>query len=79
MKYAMIGSGKIGTALARTVKVVDAPFGKRPFRVHVDPTLDGADVAFAVMDRVRREMLHRVGLSELLTPSRAESRIVSNA
>lgn len=50
------------------VKVVDAPFGKRPFRVHVDPTQDGADVAFAVMDRVRAEMLHRVGLSDLLTP-----------
>src|SRR5882672_6758784 len=61
------------------VKVVDAPFGKRPFRVHVDPTEDGADVAFAVMDRVRSEMLHRVGLSELLTPVRAESRIVSIA
>lgn len=50
------------------VKVVDAPFGKRPFRVHVDPTEDGAEVAFAVIDRVRNEMLHRVGLSELLTP-----------
>jgi hypothetical protein len=34
------------------VKVVDAPFGKRPFRVHIDPTQDGADVAFTVMDRV---------------------------
>ena len=61
------------------VKVVDAPFGKRPFRVLIDPTHDGADVAFAVMDRVRTEMLHRVGLSELLTPARAESRIASNA
>ena len=50
------------------VKVVDAPFGKRPFRVHVDPTQDGADVAFAVMDRVRAEMLHRVGISDLLKP-----------
>ena len=29
---------------------------------------DGADVAFAVIDRVRREMLHRVGLADLLTP-----------
>jgi hypothetical protein len=55
------------------VKVVDAPFGKRPFRVHIDPTQDGAEVAFAVMDRVRTEMLHRVGLSELLTPAGAES------
>jgi NAD(P)-dependent dehydrogenase (short-subunit alcohol dehydrogenase family) len=50
------------------VGVVDAPFGKRPFRVHVDPTQDGADVAFAVIDRVRSEMLHRVGFSDLLTP-----------
>ncbi|WP_116138319.1 SDR family oxidoreductase [Trinickia diaoshuihuensis] len=50
------------------VKVVDAPFGKRPFRVHVDPTEDGANVGFTVLDRLRAEMLHRVGLSELLTP-----------
>jgi NAD(P)-dependent dehydrogenase (short-subunit alcohol dehydrogenase family) len=57
------------TAVAEAiVKVVDAPFRKRPFRVHVDPTEDGAEVAFAVIDRVRNEMLHRVGLSELLTP-----------
>ena len=50
------------------VGVVDTPFGKRPFRVHVDPTQDGADVAFAVIDRVRSEMLHRVGFSDLLKP-----------
>ena len=50
------------------VGVVDAPFGKRPFRVHIDPTQDGADVAFAVIDRVRNEMLHRVGFSDLLHP-----------
>jgi len=52
------------------VRVVSTPFGKRPFRVHVDPTQDGADVVFAVMDRVRVEMLHRVGLADLLAPSR---------
>jgi NAD(P)-dependent dehydrogenase (short-subunit alcohol dehydrogenase family) len=57
-----------GAVADAIVKVVDAPCGKRPFRVHIDPTQDGADVAFAVMDRVRAEMLHRVGLSELLTP-----------
>jgi NAD(P)-dependent dehydrogenase (short-subunit alcohol dehydrogenase family) len=51
------------------VKVVDAPFGKRPFRVHIDPTQDGADVTFAVMDRVRAEMLHRLGLGDLLVPA----------
>jgi NAD(P)-dependent dehydrogenase (short-subunit alcohol dehydrogenase family) len=50
------------------VKVVDTPFGQRPFRVHIDPTQDGADVAFAVIDRVRNEMLHRVGFSDLLHP-----------
>ncbi|HEY2021773.1 SDR family NAD(P)-dependent oxidoreductase [Paraburkholderia sp.] len=50
------------------VEVVDAPFGRRPFRVHIDPSQDGADVGFAVLDRIRAEMLHRVGMSELLTP-----------
>jgi len=50
------------------VRVVDTPFGKRPFRVHIDPTEDGADVAFAVIDRVRKEMLHRVGFSDFLKP-----------
>jgi NAD(P)-dependent dehydrogenase (short-subunit alcohol dehydrogenase family) len=50
------------------VKIVDTPFGQRPFRVHIDPTQDGADVAFGVIDRVRSEMLHRVGFSDLLHP-----------
>jgi NAD(P)-dependent dehydrogenase (short-subunit alcohol dehydrogenase family) len=50
------------------VKVVGTPFGKRPFRVHIDPTEDGANVGFAVLDRVRSEMLNRVGLSDLLRP-----------
>ena len=49
-------------------RVIDLPFGKRPFRVHIDPTEDGADVGFTVLDRVRAEMLHRVGLSDLLKP-----------
>jgi hypothetical protein len=61
------------------VKVVDAPFGKRPFRIHIDPTQDGPEVAFAVMDCVRTEMLHLVGLSELLTPAGVESKTASNA
>src|ERR1700716_1495519 len=50
------------------VKVVDAPFGKRPFRVHVDPTQDGAEVVNAVSDRVRAELLRRIGLGDVLTP-----------
>src|SRR5713226_7958705 len=50
------------------VRVVDAPFGKRPFRVHVDPTQDGAEVVNMVSDRVRAELLRRIGLDDLLTP-----------
>jgi NAD(P)-dependent dehydrogenase (short-subunit alcohol dehydrogenase family) len=50
------------------VRVVDAPFGKRPFRVHIDPTQDGAEVVNAVSDRVRAELLRRIGLDDLLTP-----------
>jgi NAD(P)-dependent dehydrogenase (short-subunit alcohol dehydrogenase family) len=50
------------------VKVVDAPFGKRPFREHVDPTQDGAEVVNMVLDRVRAEMLRRIGLADVLTP-----------
>ena len=60
----------VGAVAEAIVKVVDAPFGKRPFRVHIDPTQDGAEVAFAVIDRVRTEMLHRVRLDELLAPVR---------
>jgi NAD(P)-dependent dehydrogenase (short-subunit alcohol dehydrogenase family) len=51
-------------------EVVDTPFGKRPFRIHYDPTEDGANVGFAVLDRLRAEMLHRVGLSDLLKPAK---------
>jgi NAD(P)-dependent dehydrogenase (short-subunit alcohol dehydrogenase family) len=57
-----------GSVADAIVRVVDTPFGQRPFRVHIDPTQDGAEVAFAVIDRVRTEMLHRVGLDELLSP-----------
>src|SRR5258705_8868140 len=50
------------------VKVVDAPFGKRPFRVHYDPTQDGAEVVNMISDRVRAELLRRIGLTDVLTP-----------
>jgi hypothetical protein len=51
------------------VDVVNSPFGKRPFRVHIDPSEDGASVGFAVLDRLKSEMLHRVGLPDLLGPA----------
>ena len=52
------------------VRVVGMPFGQRPFRTHFDPTQDGAEVTNMVMDRMRSEMLHRVGLSDLLAPAK---------
>jgi len=60
----------VGAVAEAIVAVVDKPFGERPFRVHVDPSDDGASVAFAVIDRIRNEMLHRVGLSDVLHPRR---------
>ncbi|TDV41731.1 SDR family oxidoreductase [Actinophytocola oryzae] len=50
------------------VRVVAAPKGTRPFRVHVDPSDDGATVVNAVADRIRAEFLHRIGLADLLHP-----------
>ena len=58
----------LATNLFGTARRAEMAFGKRPFRVHVDPTRDGAEVAFGVIDRVRDEMLNRVGLSDLLAP-----------
>jgi NAD(P)-dependent dehydrogenase (short-subunit alcohol dehydrogenase family) len=48
------------------VRVVDLPLGKRPFRVHVDPANDGAEVVNGVADRVRTELLRNLGLADLL-------------
>ena len=53
------------------VRVVDAPFGKRPFRVHIDPADDGAEGVNGVADRVRRELLVNIGLGDLLKPAGA--------
>jgi NAD(P)-dependent dehydrogenase (short-subunit alcohol dehydrogenase family) len=50
------------------VAIVGAPYGRRPFRVHIDPASDGAEVVNAVGDRVRTEFLRRVGLGDLLAP-----------
>ncbi len=49
--------------------VVDTPFGKRPFRVHIDPSQDGAEIVNGVADRVRAEMFRRIGLEDLLKPT----------
>ena len=53
------------------VKVVDMPFGARPFRVHIDPANDGAEIVNGVADRVRAELLRNMRLADLLRPSTA--------
>jgi hypothetical protein len=50
------------------VKVVDMPFGQRPFRTHTDPSQDGCEIVNGVADRVRAEMFRRIGLEDLLQP-----------
>ena len=55
----------VADAIAR---VVALPFGKRPFRVHIDPSEDGAEIVNGVADRVRAELLRRIGLGDILTP-----------
>jgi NAD(P)-dependent dehydrogenase (short-subunit alcohol dehydrogenase family) len=50
------------------VKVVDMPFGKRTFRVHIDPAQDCCEVVNAVAYRIQAEFLRRVGLGHLLGP-----------
>jgi NAD(P)-dependent dehydrogenase (short-subunit alcohol dehydrogenase family) len=51
------------------VDVIGLPHGTRPFRVHVDPTNDGAEVVAAVADRMRVEFYRRAGLTDLLSTS----------
>ncbi len=59
---------RVAEAIAR---VVDAPQGRRPFRVHIDPSDDGCEIVNAVADRVRAEFLRRIGLGDLLSPRSA--------
>jgi len=51
------------------VKVVDMPFGKRPFPDPLRSDRRRRQCRLHVLDRLRAEMLHRVGLSDLLKPS----------
>lgn len=50
------------------VALIGKPSGTRPFRVHVDPSQDGAEIVNGVADRVRAELLRRLGLGDLLKP-----------
>ena len=52
------------------VKLVATPYGKRPFRVTVDPTDGGADEINKIGDRVRAAYLERAGMGDVLGPTR---------
>ncbi|MBY2985558.1 SDR family oxidoreductase [Rhizobium leguminosarum] len=58
-----------GAVAAAIVDVVGKPFGTRPFRVHIDPSEDGAEIVNGVADRVRAELFRRIGLDDLLKPA----------
>ncbi|MCE6076831.1 SDR family oxidoreductase [Agrobacterium vitis] len=58
-----------GSVAVAIVDVVNKPFGTRPFRVHVDPSHDGAEIVNGVADRVRAEMFRNIGLQDLLKPT----------
>ena len=53
---------EVGRAILR---IVDAPRGKRPFRVTVDPSQDGSEGVAAVQDRLRRDTLKLAGLADI--------------
>ena len=58
----------VGAVADAMVEIVNLPFGRRPFRVHVDPADDGAAVVAAVADRIRADFLRRIGQEALLSP-----------
>jgi hypothetical protein len=67
-----------GEVARQIALVIDTPKGKRPFRVYIDPSDDGAEDVFRVGDRVRQWFYQRIGYSDLLsvsssaTPTRSE-------
>jgi NAD(P)-dependent dehydrogenase (short-subunit alcohol dehydrogenase family) len=58
-----------GAVAVAVVEIVGMPFGSRPFRRHIDPSQDGAEIVNGVADRVRAEMFRRIGLEDLLKPA----------
>lgn len=58
-------AGAVATAI---VDIVNSPFGTRPFRTHIDPSQDGAEIVNGVADRVRAELYRNIGLKDLLRP-----------
>ncbi|MFW9079040.1 SDR family oxidoreductase [Pseudomonas sp. P2757] len=59
----------VGEVAEAIVEIVGMPFGTRPFRHHIDPSQDGAEIVNAMADRVRAEMFRRIDLEDLLKPT----------
>jgi NAD(P)-dependent dehydrogenase (short-subunit alcohol dehydrogenase family) len=53
-----------------TVRIVEMPYGTRPFRLTVDPTDGGADEINKIRDRVRTAYLINAGMGDILHPTR---------
>jgi NAD(P)-dependent dehydrogenase (short-subunit alcohol dehydrogenase family) len=64
-----VADADISEVAKAIVKVVNMPVGTRPFRVHIDPAQDGAEIVNGVADRVRAELLRSMKLADLLRPS----------
>lgn len=68
----MAPAGSDVADVARAIaNVVDTPFGKRPFRVTVDPADAGAELINMMGDRVRSELFRRIGMEDLLESQEA--------
>jgi NAD(P)-dependent dehydrogenase (short-subunit alcohol dehydrogenase family) len=61
----------VGEVAREIARIVGLKHGSRPYRVVIDPADDGAAVVSPVADRVRAELLRRIGLSDLLSPAPA--------
>jgi NADP-dependent 3-hydroxy acid dehydrogenase YdfG len=55
--------------MTQIIVITGASSGFGAFRVHIDPSQDGAEVVNSVADRVRAELLRRIGLADLLQPA----------
>lgn len=60
----------VGEVAREIARLVDLEHGTRPYRVVIDPADDGSACVSVVADRIRKEFLARVGLEDLLAPTR---------
>jgi hypothetical protein len=57
----------IASVAEAILNIVDMPFGKWPFRIHIDIAQDGCEVVNSVAEPIRAELLHRISLEDLFT------------